>query len=112
MSSFGATPKLKKHTKSIFDSNNSMKNCMDCHLHLKDKECDCTLSRTLLEKDISSVTNFTYLDVVFDTFMAWKAHADYACKKVATRVSILELIRGFVTTKAVVLVSNTNSPDF
>ena len=39
--------------------------------------------------------------------MAWKAHPDYVCKKIATRVSILELIRGFVTTKAAVLVYNT-----
>ena len=39
--------------------------------------------------------------------MTWKAHADYVCKKVAIRVSILGHVRGFVTKKASILVYNT-----
>ena len=41
-------------------------------------------------------------------FMTWKlAHADYLCKKVATRVSIIGRMRGFVTKEAAILAYNT-----
>ena len=53
------------------------------------------------------MTTFKYLGVVFDNFMTWKAHADYVCKKVACRVSILGRIRGFVTKEVSILVYNT-----
>ena len=46
------------------------------------------------------------MGVVFDNFMTWKAHADYVCKKVASRVSILGRVRGFVTKEAATLVRN------
>ena len=55
---------------------------------------------------ISCITIFKYLGVVFDNFMTWKAHADYVCKKVATRVMILGRVRGFVTKEASILVYN------
>ena len=44
---------------------------------------------------------FKYLGVVFDNFMTWKAHADYVCKKVASKVSILGRVRSFVTKESV-----------
>ena len=55
---------------------------------------------------ISCITIFKYLGVVFDNFMTWKAHADYVCKKVATRVMIRGRVRGFVTKEASILVYN------
>ena len=70
------------------------------------KERDCILNLNLLGKSISCETTFKYLDVVFDNFMTWKAHADYVCKKVASRVSILGRIRSFVTEEAATLVHN------
>ena len=70
------------------------------------KERDCILNLNLLGKSISCETTFKYLDVVFDNFMTWKAHADYVCKKVASRVSILGRIRSFVTKEAATLVHN------
>ena len=57
-------------------------------------------------KSISCETTFQYLGVVFDNFMTWKAHADYVCKKVASRVSILGRVRSFVTKEAATLVHN------
>ena len=36
--------------------------------------------------------------------MTWKAHADYVCKKVASRVKILGCVRRFVTKEAATLV--------
>lgn len=67
-----------------------------CYLHLKRrKERDCTLGVT------------PDLRIVFDNFITWKADAVYVRKKVAPRVSIVELIRGFVTTKVSVPVYNT-----
>lgn len=47
-----------------------------------------------------------YLGVVFDNVMIWKAHADYLCKKVANRLSILGRMRGFITKDAAILVYN------
>ena len=44
--------------------------------------------------------------MVFDNSTTWKAHADYVCKKVASRVSILGLVRSFVTKEAATLVHN------
>ena len=38
--------------------------------------------------------------------MVWKAQADYVCKKVASRVSILGRVRRFVTKEAARLVHN------
>ena len=70
------------------------------------KERDCILNLNLLGKSISCETTFKYLDVVFDNFMTWKAHADYVCKKVASRVSILGRIRSFVTKEAATLLHN------
>ena len=64
------------------------------------KERDCILNLNLLGKSISCETTFKYLGVVFDNFMTWKAHADYVCKKVASRVSILGRVRSFVTKEA------------
>ena len=52
------------------------------------KERERNLNLNLLGKSITYKTSFKYLDVVFDNFMTWRAHADYECKKVATRVSI------------------------
>ena len=40
--------------------------------------------------------------MVFDGFMTYKAHADYVRKKVASRVSILGRVRGFVIKEALV----------
>ena len=71
------------------------------------KERDRSLGLNLLGKSISNVTTFKYLGVVFDNFMSWKAHADYVCKKKATRVGVLGRIRGFIRKKASVLVHNT-----
>ena len=68
------------------------------------KERDCILNLNLLGKSISCETTFKYLGVVFDNFMTWKAHADYVCKKVASRVSILGRVRSFVTKEAETLV--------
>ena len=70
------------------------------------KERDCILNLNLLGKSISCQTTFKYLGVVFDNFMTWKAHADYVCKKVASRVSILGRVRSFVTKEAATLVHN------
>ena len=70
------------------------------------KERDCKLSLILLGREISWVTTFKYLGVVFDNFMTWKAHADYVCKKMAYRVSILGHIRGFLTKEMSILVYN------
>ena len=70
------------------------------------KERDCTLNLDLLEKSISCETSFKQLGVVFDNFMTWKAHADYACKKVASRVNILGRVRIFATKEAATLVHN------
>ena len=70
------------------------------------KERDCILNLNLLGKSISCETTFKYLGVVFDNFMTWKAHADYVCKKVASRVSILGRVRSFVTKEAATLVHN------
>ena len=53
-----------------------------------------------------NVITFKYLGVVFNNFMTWKAHADYVCKKVASRVSILGRVRSFVTKEAATLVHN------
>ena len=48
--------------------------------------------------------------MVFDGFMTYKAHADYVRKKVASRVSILGRVRGFVIEEAETLVrKNLNS---
>ena len=71
------------------------------------KEPDCNLNLNLLEKAISCETTFKYLGVVFDNFMAWKAHADCVCKKVASRVTILGRVRSFVTKETAILVHNT-----
>ena len=57
---------------------------------------DCNLNPNLLGKSISCETTFKYLGVMFDNFMTWKAHADYVCVKVASRVSILGRVRSFV----------------
>ena len=38
--------------------------------------------------------------------MTWKAHADYVCKKVTSRVSILSRVRSFVTKEAATLAHN------
>ena len=70
------------------------------------KERDCNLNLNLLGKTISCETTFKNLGVVFDEFMTWKAHADYVCKKVASRVSILGRVRGFVSREAATLVRN------
>ena len=70
------------------------------------KERDCNLNLNLLGKSISCETAFKYLGVVFDNFMTWKAHADYVCKKVASRVNILGLVRSFVTKEGATLVHN------
>ena len=51
----------------------------------RQKERYCILNLNLLGKSISCETTFQYQDVVFDNFMTWKAHADYVCKKVASR---------------------------
>ena len=42
-----------------------------------------------LGKSISYKTTFKYLGRVFDNFMTWKVHANYVCKTVVSRVSIL-----------------------
>ena len=68
------------------------------------QERDCILNLNLLGKFISCETTFKYLGVVFDNLMTWKAHADYMCKKVASRVSILARVRSFVTKEAATLV--------
>ena len=68
------------------------------------KERNCILNFNLLGKSISCQTTFKYLGVVFDNFMTWKAHADYVCKKVASRVIILGRVRSFVTKEAATLV--------
>ena len=39
--------------------------------------------------------------------MTWKAHVDYVCKKVASRVGILGRIRGFLTKEVFTLVYDT-----
>ena len=70
------------------------------------KERDCILNLNLLGNSISCETTFKYLRVVFDNFMTWKAHKDYLCKKVASRVSILGRVRSFVTKEAATLVHN------
>ena len=44
--------------------------------------------------------------MVFDNFMTCKAHMDYVCKKVASRVSILGRVTSFVTKEAATLVHN------
>ena len=72
----------------------------------KHEERDCNLNPNLLGKPISCKTTFKKLGVVFDGFMTCKAHADYVCKKVASRVSILGRVRGFVTKEAATLVRN------
>ena len=64
------------------------------------KERDCILKLNLLGKSISCETTFKYLGLVFDNFMTWKAHADYGCKKLASRVSVLGRVRSFVTKEA------------
>ena len=46
------------------------------------------------------------MDKLFDNFMTWKAHADYACKKVVSRVSILGRVKIFLTKEAATLVHN------
>ena len=75
-----------------------------CQRH---KERDCILNLNLLGKSISCETTFKYLGVVFDNFMtSWKAHTDYVCKKVASRVSILGCVRSFVPKEAATLVCN------
>ena len=66
------------------------------------KERDCILN--LLGKSISCQTTFKYLGVVFDNFMTWKAHADYVCRRVASRVSILGRVGSFVAKEAETLV--------
>ena len=71
------------------------------------KERDCILNLDLLGKSISCENPFKYLGVVFDNFMTWKAHADYVCKKVVSRVNILGRVRSFVTKEAATLVHNT-----
>ena len=77
------------------------------YLHLEGiKSAIVFLNLNLLGKSISCETTFKYLDVVFDNFMTWKPHADYVCKKVASRVSILGRIRSFVTEEAATLVHN------
>ena len=70
------------------------------------KEHDCILNLNFLGKSISCETSFKYLGVAFNNFMTWKAHADYVCKKVASRVSILGRVRSFVTKEAATLVHN------
>ena len=70
------------------------------------KERDCILNLNLLGKSISCETTFKYLGVVFDNFMTWKAHADYVCKKVTSRVGLLGRVRSFVTKEAATLVHN------
>ena len=71
------------------------------------EERDCNLNPNLLGKPISCKTTFKNLGVVFDGFMTYKAHADYVRKKVASRVSILGRVRGFVIEEAATLVRNT-----
>ena len=63
------------------------------YLRLRHKECNCILNLNFLEKFISCKITFKYLGVVFDNFMTWKAHVDYACQKVASRVfwTVLEV---------------------
>ena len=68
------------------------------------KERDCILNLNLLGKSISCETTFKYLGVVFDNFMTWKAHADYVCRRVASRVSILGRVGSFVAKEAETLV--------
>ena len=75
-------------------------------LKLRHKERDCILNVNLLRKFISCEISFKYLGVVFDNFMTWIAHADYVCKKVASRVSILGRVRSFVAKEAATLVHN------
>ena len=72
------------------------------------KERDCILNLNLLGKSISCETTFKYLGVAFDNFMTWKAHEEYVCKKVASRVSysILGRVRSFVTKEAATLAHN------
>ena len=70
------------------------------------KERDCILNLNLLGKSISCETTFKYSGVVFNNFMTWKAHADYVCKKVGSRVSILGCVRSFITKEAATLVHN------
>jgi len=77
------------------------------------EERDCILNLNLLGKSISCETSFKYLDVVFDNFLTWRAHADYECKKVATRVSIQLTLTLKMTTAQIVETSvtvNNNSP--
>ena len=57
------------------------------------KEHNNNLNLNLLGNSLCIETTFKYLGVVFDNFMTWRAHADYVCKKVATRVNILGRIR-------------------
>ena len=78
------------------------------YLHLKSKKKrDCNLNLNLLGKAIFCKSTFKYLGVVFDNLMTWKAHTDYVCKKVASRVSILGRVRSFVTKEAATLLDNT-----
>ena len=78
------------------------------YLHLKSKKKrDCNLNLNLLGKAIFCESTFKYLGVVFDNLMTWKAHTDYVCKKVASRVSILGRVRSFVTKEAATLLDNT-----
>ena len=51
------------------------------------KERDRNLNLKL-GKSISYETTFKYLGLVFDNFMTWKVHADYVCKKLATRYRV------------------------
>ena len=68
------------------------------------RERDCNLSLNLHGRSISCETTFKCLGVVFDIFMTSKAHADYVCKKMATRVSILGSVRSFLTKEKAILV--------
>ena len=71
------------------------------------KERDCILNLNVLGKSKSCETFFKYLGVVFaDNYMTWKAHADYVCKKVASRVNISGRVRSFVTREAATLLHN------
>ena len=70
------------------------------------KERDRILNLNLLGKSISCETTFKYSGVVFNNFMTWKAHADYVCKNVGSRVSILGCVRSFITKEAATLVHN------
>ena len=77
-------------------------------------ERDCNLNLSFLGKFISCETTFKYLGVVtvrqlYDLEGSSGQHMDYVCKKVASRVSILGLVRSFVTKEAATYSQRFNS---